>query len=375
MDGDTAIAGAAYHNSSGGYGTGSGAAYIYVYSDATWSQQAKLLPNNIKESARFGRSITIDGNTAIVGAPYSGGAPSTGSVYIFTRTNSTWSQQTQLGELLPPSPKKVSSFGYSVDVDGDIAVVAATRTAYVFTRNSATGSWSYQAELKATDGNDLPNATNPPHIEKIIAISGNTIIYGSYVFISDPKTGDWSQQAQLFPRGLTERAKYEYGTTVAIDGNTAVIGAMADNRYDGSAYVFVRHPTTGVWSQQAKLVRRDAPKWFELPKLFPPLFGSFRFGASVAIKDDTIVVGSFSPGTFGNPDSAAYVFKYNSQTGRWLQQAKLLPKDYKQNQEFARSVDITGNQVIVGVPGQNIGKLSTGAAYVFNRVDASEPKQ
>lgn len=123
------------------------------------------------------------------------------------------------------------------------------------------------------------------------------------------------------------------------------------------------------------MVRRDAPKWFELPKLFPPLFGSFRFGASVAIKDDTIVVVSFSPGTFGNPDSAAYVFKYNSQTGRWLQQAKLLPKDYKQNQEFARSVDITGNQVNVGVPRQNIGKLSTGAAYVFNRVDASEPKQ
>lgn len=92
VDGDTAVIGAPFHDE---LGANAGAAYVFVFNGTDWVQQAKLLALNGSSGNEFGRSVAMDGDTVVVGAP--GGT--TDRAYVFVRQGSTWSQQ---DELRPP---------------------------------------------------------------------------------------------------------------------------------------------------------------------------------------------------------------------------------------------------------------------------------
>jgi hypothetical protein len=360
IDGDTAVVGAPTHYVPHRLGGGQGAAYIYTRSRDTWSLQAKLLiPENQANSYNFfGSRVAIDGNTILIAAnPFDRADPSA-PIYVFTRTGSIWSLQAQLA--LPNSQKfPISIFSYeSVALDGDTAVAGTDRQAYVFRRHPATGTWLYEAELKATKQDSFFGAP--------VAINGNTIIIRggdtngteAYVFVRDSNSGSWSQQAKLTPNARNT----DFGAAIAISGNTVVVGAPREHLKKGSAYVFERDPATGTWSRRTKFVPPDVPMFF-----------TYGFGASVAIDGNTIVVGASRQAiadilSLVWNKGGAYVFSRDSRTGRWSQQAKLLPKDYEQvAYSYGQRVSISGDQVIVAA-------LSfTNAAYIFQRVDSQKP--
>lgn len=147
-----------------------------------------------------------------------------------------------------------------------------------------------------------------------------------------------------------------FGYSVAISGDTAVIGAYledtAPNSDNGAVYVFVRTGTT--WTEQAKLLASDA-------------FTSDFFGISVAISGDTAVIGAYSEDTAPNTDNgAAYVFVRSGTT--WTQQAKLLASDAASFNAFGNSVAISGDTAVIGAPIKSTAPNSlNGAAYVFSR--------
>lgn len=120
---------------------------------------------------------------------------------------------------------------------------------------------------------------------------------------------------------LTTHQSNGSSNTVAISGNTAIIGTPEENLQQGAAYVFQRHPSTGEWLQQTKLVPGDVPPFFAL-----------GFGGSVAIDGDAIVVGT-STKTFTHTSAfnwhkgGAYIF-VRPVKGGWLQLTKLLPQNY-----------------------------------------------
>ncbi len=247
-------------------GSESGSAYVFVRSGTTWSQQAKLTAFDAAAIDQFGYSVAISGDTAIVGAYGDDDAGSaSGSAYVFVRSGTTWSQQAKLTAL---DAAASDQFGYSVAISGDTAIVgayldddagSASGSAYVFVRSGTT--WSQQAKLTASDGaaSDLFGYS--------VAISGDTAIVGAYgdddagsdsgsayVFVRSGTT--WSQQAKL--TALDAAAVDCFGYSVAISGDTAIVGAYLDDdagSASGSAYVFVRSGTT--WSQQAKLTASD----------------------------------------------------------------------------------------------------------------------
>jgi len=144
----------------------------------TAEQEAKLLASDGAESDYFGYSVALDGDTAMIGAPtdYSG-SPVSGSVFVFARSAGEWSEQ---AELLPDDGAAGDRFGHSVALDGDSAIVGAIQdddngensgSAYVLIR--AAGVWTEQAKLLASDGADLDR------FGASVALDGDTAVVGA----------------------------------------------------------------------------------------------------------------------------------------------------------------------------------------------------
>jgi len=236
-----------------------------------WPQRDHLFADDAAVHDLFGRSVATSGDTIVVGAALDSTAAGTraGSAYVFTRTGGTWSQQ---GHLFADDAAAGDEFGDSVAISGDTIVVGAygdvnaagdiAGSAYVFTRTGTT--WSQQDHLFADD------AAAGDNFGYSVAIDGDTIVVGAYsddtaagadagsAYVFTRTGSTWSQQDHLF---ADDAAAYDYfGGSVAIDGDTIVVGANWDDTivgiYAGSAYVFIRSGST--WSQQQHLFADDA---------------------------------------------------------------------------------------------------------------------
>src|SRR5207244_2622086 len=133
--------------------------------------------------------------------------------------------------------------------------------------------------------------------------------------------------------------------SVAVSGDTALVGAYGDNH--GSVYVFTR--AGGVWTQQAKLTASDGA------------VGDV-FGYNVALSGDTALVGARNANA---QQGAAYVFTRSG--GVWTQQQKLTAGDGVAQDHFGRGVALSGDTALVGASGDDVGAANTseGSAYVF----------
>src|SRR5262245_60340160 len=309
LSGDTAVIGAAYDDHAGGIGAGS--AYVFVRDGTGWTQEAKLVASDAAAYDNFGYSVSLSGDTAVVGAlgdDHAGGFAA-GSAYVFVRSGTVWTQQ---AKLVASDYAAEDQFGSGVSISGDTAVIGAQRddhageqtagSAYVFVRSGTV--WTQQAKLVA----------------------------------SDPAVGD------------------QFGSGVSISGDTAVIGAQLDDQAGeldaGSAYVFVRSGTS--WTQQAKLVASDAA-------------AADRLGISVAVAGDTAAVGARADDHVGGVDAgSAYVFV---RTGTvWTQQAKLVASDAAANDWFGFSIALSGDSAVIGaVYDDHTGGTNAGSAYLFVR--------
>lgn len=213
-----------------------------------------------------------------------------------------------------------------------------------------------RSELKLASG--APGA----NLGIAVAISGDTAIVGAmlddgaapasgsaYVFVRSGNT--WTQQAKL--TASDGAAGDLFGVSVAIDGDTAVVGAVGDDdagNASGSAYVFVR--AGGLWTQQAKLTASDAAE------------GDY-FGEAVAVSGDTVVVGAFYDQDAGYASGSTYVFVRSG--GAWSEDAKLAASDAAADDYFGAAVAIDGDRLVVGAPENDDAGTQSGSAYVFVR--------
>jgi FG-GAP repeat len=293
IDGSTIVVGADF--SAAGF---AGAAYVFVRANGVWSQQAELTASDGAVSDFFGVSVDLAGPMAVVGAL---GHDSTGAAYVFERSNGRWSQQAELG-----ASDRVQDdwFGASVGLSGRTVLVGAplkgpndVGAAYVFRRSN--GEWTQQAELPASnvDGNSqFGSSVSIGRSTAIVGAPGNDTPAAppgaAYVF---GRSGDrWFEQATLTAADV--RADNRFGTSVAIDGTTAIVGApLAPTHPDhnGAMYVFVS--SGEVWVQEAK--RRSSPS-----------FIGEAFGWSVALDHVTAVAGAPYCCPPGNGTGAAFVF-------------------------------------------------------------------
>ncbi|HEX8999364.1 MAG TPA: hypothetical protein VGB07_05660, partial [Blastocatellia bacterium] len=314
-----------------------GAAYVFTRSAGVWSQQAYLKASNTGASDQFGWSVAVSGDTVVIGArnessnatgingnQTDNSAMISGAAYVFIRSGVTWTQQAY---LKASNTGTGDMFGYSVSVSGDTVVVGAwsedsnatgingdqtnnlgfdSGAAYVFTRSADV--WTQQAYLKASS-----NTGFRKYFGWSVAVSGDTVVVGApyedsnatgvngnpadnsatnsgaaYVFTRS--AGVWTQQAYL--KASNAGVNDAFGWSVAVSGDTVAVatpfessnatginGNQMDNSAanSGAAYLFTRSGVT--WTQQAYLKASNTD-------------ADDRFGESVAVSGDTVVVGA-----------------------------------------------------------------------------------
>jgi len=205
-----------------------------------------------------------------------------------------------------------------------------------------------------------------------VALSGNTAVIGSfkdddqllgvdsgsaYVFTRSGKI--WHQQAKL--TAIDGATNDTFGGNVVLSGDTIVIGAMRDDdkgENSGSAHVYIR--TEGIWSHQTKILATDGAK-------------DDAFGQSLAISGNTIIVGAPRDDDHGKDTGSVYVFIRNGTN--WYQQAKLTAGDGAGGDLFGISVALSGDTILVGADLHDEIAPNAGAVYVYTRSGNSWSQQ
>jgi hypothetical protein len=339
-----------------------------------WLEKQKLLASDGAANDWFGRSVSISGDYAIVGAYRDDDKGSdSGSAYIFKREGAAWLLKQK---LLASDGAADDLFGYSVSISGDYVIIGASAdddrgsdsgSAYIFKRTlkyippgGFVWVWEEQAKLLASDGaaNDLFGYS--------VSISDDYVIVGApydndngsdsgsaYIFKRDGTI--WTQQQNLT---ASDGAALDYfGCSVSISGDYAIVGAHQDDDKgtdSGSAYIFKRDGTS--WLQQPKLLASDGAA------------GDY-FGRSVSINGDYAIVGAYGDDDRGDASGSAYIVK---RVGiAWVLQPKLLAADGDDGNYFGHSVSISGDYAIVGAYGDDDRGSDSGSAYIFKRDGAA----
>ena len=351
ISGNYAILGASNDDDAGRH---SGSAYIFKKdsSSGAWSQEAKLLASDAGAGDEFGHSVSIDGDTAIVGARNDNGAAiESGSAYIFERNTAsgTWSQVTKITAADGGSR---DLFGISVSISGDYAIVGAmwdddagrnAGAAYMFEKDAISGRWIQVTKIIGSD------TARGDGFGSSVAIFGVHAIVGApndrdagensgsaYVFERDSASGAWIQVQKLTATDADEF--HNFGNSVFISGHQTIVGSASDDHaglLSGSAYIFEKDSDTGTWLQAAKIIASDPD-------------GSDHFGESVSISDDYAVVGAPGNDDSGSASGSSYLFAKDSYTGTWSQVAKLVASDATRGSFFGSSVAISVNQILIG---------------------------
>ena len=312
--------------------------------------EARLAPNDAAIGARVGASVAVEKDLVVLGAPDDDEAgPFAGAVYVFARHGQTWQKQ---AKLLGRTTDGFRAFGEAVAVSRDVIVVGAP-----------------------FDGGDASGA----------------------VYVYARKGNRWIEQARLVPGDSAPNQLF--GDAVAVDGNTLVVGAFLDGQRApnaGAVYVFTR--TGNTWSQRAKLTASDASEyaffgsalaikgqtvvvgspiaqtayvfsghkgnWTEQAILHAPdadVSTYTAFGAAVALDGSTIAIGAPMDAPFAPKTGSVYTFK--AKAGGWVQQSKLSASDAAGEDEFGTSVAVEGNRIAVGAPYHD--SSNNGALYLF----------
>lgn len=308
LDGDTALIGAPYEDFPGQ--TNRGAAYVFSFENGFWTLQQKLIASDGAAYDSFGYAVALYGDTALIGAPTAdiGSNNDQGAAYFFTRSGSTWSQHTKVSYIFDAADIR---FGSAVAIDGVTALIGA------------------------------PNA-------KIGEQGG-----AAYVF--NFSGGTW-----VFQVTLTQFQPYSHtGAAVDLMGDTALIGAPSCTKYAvgqvGCAFIYLR--SGSLWNFQQRL---------------DPLDGNFqdKFGNSVALAEDKALIGAPGHDVGANTDQgAAYVFTRSA--GVWSQQQKLVAATGAAGDEFGKAVDLQqpfGYMALIGAPGYDVaGNNEQGAVFIFTQ--------
>lgn len=388
--------------------------------DYQWQFQAYLKAPNVGASDLFGYSVAIEGNTVVVGAPFEDSGKNTitnstaisedddlsldvGAAYVFQRTGTAWEQQAYIKYANNGNGKNNYWFGNAVSISGNTIAVGSMgeksnqttitngTTAsnnntiygaggvYVYQRTGTT--WDQQAFFKA------PNVSSNDNYGEDVEIENDTMIVGSPFEDSNATTITNGTGAPNDESGLDKGAAYVYqrvgtswqqqaclkapvnnihrnrfGTSVALSGNTAVVGAptIRNNSDPGSVYVYTR--TGSSWFYQTTLTIPTAPR--------------DGIGQTVAINGDTISVGAKTT-TSAN---AVHVFTRSGTV--WTQQSSLLQPNVNTGDRYGHALAMNSDRVLVGdysddcsqntitqgtLNSFDIGSTNAGSAYIFRR--------
>lgn len=351
-------------------------------------QVAKLVASEASPGSFFGVSVSLSGDTVVVGAH--GRANFTGAAYVYERNAGGVDSWGEVAMLVASDAATLDIFGISVSLSGDTVIVGAHRdddacpedrrcnsgAAYVYERNAGgVDSWGEVAKLTASDAAARDFFGRSVSVSRDTAVvgawrdedagrdSGSTYVYGR----NAGGLGNWGEVAKLT---ASDAASFDrFGWAVSVSGDTVVVGAHGDNEagsFTGAAYIYSRDSGgTGNWGEVERLTASDAGIGDE-------------FGFSVSISGGTVVVGSKSdddacPEGIHCDSGSAYVYERNAGgADNWGEVVKLTASDAAAGDEFGFSISFSGGTVVVGAELDDDScvediKCDSGSAYVYER--------
>ncbi|MBD3360777.1 hypothetical protein GF366_03170 [Candidatus Peregrinibacteria bacterium] len=285
------------------------------------TETAKLTASDAVDADNFGRSVSISGDWAIVGAYQSDDSGTdSGSAYLFKKPIAGWTNMTETKEITGSDTEAGDNFGDSISIDGNYALVGAP----------------------AEDGAGLERGA-------------------AYVFYKDEgSTDNWGQQAKLTAGDIQDDWLFAIHK-LSISGNYAAVGCMGNNdNGSGAGAVYIYNKDEGGtdnWGQQAKLTASDGA-------------ADDNLGYSASMYGDTVIAGAKGDDSGAG---SAYIFgKPGTGWQNMTETEKISAGDGSSNDQFGYETSISGNYNIVGAPTEDDeGRTDSGAAYIFESSSSS----
>ena len=391
LDGDTMVVGARGE-------AGGGAVYIYGRNEGgaeNWGLVKRLVSEDAAEGDRFGGAVALSEDLLAVGAtgdddinpsvaPGTTKLDASGSVYLFERDSGGPNEWGQVAKLVASNGEIFENFGFSVSLSGNLLAVGSwteevvvgsgeTQTqrigvdsgsSYVFERNPDTGAWTEQVFIDSPRGPLNTTGVLSDNYARRVAISGENFVVGASeedandgdqgsAYVYSRNEGGPNQWGLVITLRASDGARFDrFGRSIAIDGDTIVVGATGDDdRGAGSGTAFVFERSDGQWMETAKLSAGDGT-------------GFEKFGEAVAIDGNTIVVGAPDEDERGSKAGALYVFQ-RGETGQWQQAAKITSSDGVADDRFGLVVDVEGLSAIGAAPKRDGAGEDSGVAFLY----------
>lgn len=319
-----------------------GAAYVAECVDEVCAAPQRVVPAGLEARDLYGFALALDGDTLAVGAP----GDREGAVYLFVRAGGTWVQQ---AKLRPFDGRNGDEFGAALDLEGDRIVVGARGAdddrgaAYVFLRSG--GAWALDARLQPAG---LVERSRFAHD---VALSADTIVAGA-PFVRGAGDGwargaafvyargaGWAQQAQL-PSGSVANGA-QFGFSVDIEGERAVVGAPGGDGFRGTVQVFERSGAT--WSQAALLTATG-------------LQPGHAFGWSLALDGPRLRIGT--PFFAAGAAACGRLHGFDLVGGSWTEVTPIPSLLVQPRETGAFAVASRGGRLALGLPGQDRGGVA-----------------
>ena len=358
ISGETAVVGAFRDQD---LGIDAGAVYVFDYVNSNWVFSQKLFASDATTGDFFGSAVSLEGTNLIIGAK---GESSSGSVYVFEYDGSMWLESQK---LMASDAASGDFFGAAVNLSGNRLIIGAqfddvpsginAGSAYIFDYDGS--MWQQSQKLLASDG------AFGDSFGISVAVDGDKAIIGAwsdddngstagsaYIFHYDVTNDIWVQQPKLLPAEINAGDQFGFG--VSLEGDWAMVGAPDKENTMGSnigaAYIY--HYVDPNWDYSQKITAGANAEHFD------------DFGQSVSISGNRMLVAAKGDNENGTNAGAAYVFEFNGVN--WFESQKLTATDGAASDFFGSSVALSGNRALIGAKGDDNNWIDDGAAYIIN---------
>ncbi len=344
-------------------GNSSGSAYIFEKPASNWSQSAKLKPSDGVSFANFGYSVSISGQVIAIGAyGDDDNGSSSGSVYIFEKPITGWTNMAQTAKLIASDGAVNDALGRSVCISGDVVAAGASGKSnfmgavYVFEKPiTGWANGTQTAKLTASD------AANYDYLGFSVCISGNVVVAGAYrddnyrgsAYVFTKPVSGWADNTETAKLTASNGvANDRFGEAVTISGDIILSGAV--NNYTpgvNSGSVYAYHKPISGWTSMTEDFMMTGESAIETDN---------NFGLCVSMDGNYAVIGQA-----GANESKGQAFVYEFNGTQWNRVAKLTASDGTNYDFFGFSLNISGDVIVIGAYGDDDNGSNSGSAYVF----------
>lgn len=346
--------------------------FVYITNLSALAQfETKLLASDGIDGDNYGYSVSISGDTAVIGTPYSNSnGKQSGSAYIYKYNGTNWMEEEK---LIASDGAAYDYFGKSVSISGNVVVIGAlgdddygqdTGSAYIFRYNGS--NWVEEVKLLSKEDTYSVHRVVDRYFGGSVSISGDVVVIGVYgdndfgsysgsAYVFRFNGSNWIREAKLNvytgTTGVKHHVNNQFGESVSLSGNLIAIGASgATGPEDGSGVVYIFRYDGTDWLEESMIMASDGEDddWF---------------GAAVSISGEYVIVGAASDDNFGKDSGSAYIYKFDG--SNWIEETKLIASDGREYEYFGNSVAIFDNIAVVGSFKDEDIASECGSAYTF----------